>query len=97
MAATQEEIDFIINHVFLPRKLPHANDSQPHCEHALLRLVADAATAFADLVSQEQRPAVHLIAHAVEHLITARYKNGVVDIDEMRKAIKNLATAPSGE
>ena len=39
-------LGYLINHLFLPPKLPQEDDSDPTSTHALLRHVSDSAAAF---------------------------------------------------
>lgn len=97
MAFTDDEVDFHINHIFLPPKLPQANDGDPRLENVLLRLVADAADTFANLVPDDQQPAVRQVATTISQLIASRDKNGAVAANSLLQALGTLTTAPSGE
>lgn len=96
MDLSQEEVDFLSNHLFLPYELPQADDRKPHLEDALLQLVADAATTFADLVPQDQRPAARLVIQAVSQLRSSRNESGAVDSEKLLRAMRSLATEPTG-
>lgn len=97
MDFSQDEVDFLINHLVLPPRLPQADDRDPRLERALLRLVADAAITFSSLIPKDQRPAVHLAASTIDQLIAARDENGAVSPDKVLQAMKSLTTTPMGE
>lgn len=97
MAFTETETNFFIHHLFLPPKLPQADDHDPELDSALLRLVADAATTFADLVPQDQQPAVRLVSTAISQLSASRDANGAVDADGFLQTLKSLNTTALGE
>lgn len=96
MELTQDEVDFIINHLFLPPKLPQADDRDARLETALLRLVADATATFADVVSQDQQQAVCLVAEAISKLIGSRDETGAVSSDKLSQAFHSLVAEPVG-
>lgn len=97
MAFTHTEVDFFIKHLFLPLKLPQCDDRDPELEDALLRLVANAATTFVDLIPQDQQPAVRQVATAVSNLIASRDESGAVDADWFLQAMESLTTATPGK
>lgn len=97
MELTQDEVDFIINHLFLPPKLPQDDDREVWLEYALLRLVAGATATFAHVVPQEQQLAVRLVAEAISKLIASRDENGAVSFDKLSQAFQSLVTEPTGK
>lgn len=56
MDISPDALDFIINHIVLPPKLPQADDSNPKNELALIKFALDQAVAFQNGVSTESRP-----------------------------------------
>lgn len=99
----KDEVDFIINHLFLPIKLPQraTDDNANHrLERALLQLVLDAAKSFRSLVNHDQQSTINcanLIVTAIEILVTTRDENGAVDAENFQNALKNLVTVPTGQ
>jgi hypothetical protein len=46
-------LDYIVNHVFLPPKLPQLNDTTPEVEVALTKLFHDALNSFIGLLPED--------------------------------------------
>lgn len=97
MELSHDEINFIVNHLFLPPKLPQADDWDPARENVLLRLVADAARTFTDMVPHDQQPALREVAAALDHLIAMRDANGTVSFDKLLQIMAGLSSAPLGQ
>lgn len=46
-------LDYIVNHVFLPPKLPQQNDATPEVEAALTKLIHDTLRSFIGLLPED--------------------------------------------
>lgn len=63
-----EELQYIIDHVFLPPKLPQAEDHRPSHDILLSRLAHEAAVDFGGLLSQEQQEAWSIVVGMLRRL-----------------------------
>jgi len=88
MAPTREELNYAINHVFLPPKLPQSDDSEN--ERTLLALTIDALARFKQIASSTT--AQEAIDRAVLTLEASNIVHGENGINEtaLRAALKNL-------
>lgn len=53
-----ELLDYAINHIFVPPRLPSRADGNPRLEASLLRLISDLAGAFTSRLEPESAPRV---------------------------------------
>ena len=81
------DILYILNHVFLPPKLPQEDDTKTDCDIALCRLVYDASVDFADFLSKPQQQQWSTV---IQMLATLLKTTQVFDADVLAKNILRL-------
>lgn len=82
---------YLINHVFLPPKLPQEDDYQPHLDIALLQSTISALSAFRDCVSNDRHASINA---AIKMFLNMRkvHFDGDVNEKELLKALKNVTS-----
>lgn len=83
----EDEFDFLINHVFLPPKLPHGAD--PNFNDRLLQMVLHAATEYQSNVSGAARVLWKKIVDMLKNLSYIREK-GMLSATRTHKAIRDM-------
>jgi hypothetical protein len=84
---SSEDLLYMLNHVFLPPKLPQADDTNRDRDIALCRLVHDASLEFAGFLSQPQQQQWSI----VNKMLRTQLKIAqVVDKDVLAKDILSL-------
>ncbi|KAI1804470.1 hypothetical protein F4811DRAFT_552846 [Daldinia bambusicola] len=77
------EVDYIINHVFLPPQLPHEDDYKVKHEETLLKIVIEALSVFRGYVEGQEANAVDLAITTMRHLHQSHVFTGnKLSIDE---------------
>ncbi|RCI17130.1 hypothetical protein L249_2102 [Ophiocordyceps polyrhachis-furcata BCC 54312] len=90
---SEEALDFFINHLFLPPKLPGGDDSTPAKESALIELVLDALTQFLPEADADCETAIVAATSLIGNLRTARDKDGVLQKTGVLKAFDDVASS----
>lgn len=94
---SRNELDFFINHLFMPPKLPQEDDFDNDLDEALIRLVTETLDGFgADLPSQQQ-VAVRHVSLAIKQLASSRDVDGAVEETKLLKALQELIDAALGK
>lgn len=86
-----EETLYLFHHVFLPPKLPQAEDYNAGHEHLLLDSVIEAIRSFSKYVSNVDTNIVRQVTEMIARLIKAHDPHG--DVDE-KQLMKTLITLP---
>lgn len=79
----QDHLLYLVNHVFLPPKLPSGDDGSPKKEAVMLATVLDALVNFKDCVPQDQRAVVEFVASMIQATTSVRAQD-TVQLDEGR-------------
>lgn len=91
------EVEFFINHLFLPPELPHKDDTNNDLDEALLYLVTVALAAFNAEVPSHQKAAVDRVMSSIQWLAGLRDGKGAVAEVMLLKALNELNGAPPGK
>lgn len=91
------EVEFFINHLFLPPKLPHKDDTNNNLDEGLLRLVTVALAAFNADVPSHQKAAVDRVMSSIQWLAGLRDGKGAVTEEKLLQALNELNGAPPGK
>jgi len=84
---------FIINHVFLPPKLPANSDCTPEHEASLIRVFKDCAETFAGhLDSQSNSRRAWDVVTRMLASMASLHDRGVVEEDRLNKSMVNMNT-----
>jgi hypothetical protein len=76
-------IRYIIDHVFLPPKLPQKDDYNADYERRLVHCVRDSLQSFGALVGDEAHSAVTLVADTITNLLFIRDEDGTLSQDKL--------------
>ena len=87
-----EGLQFIINHVFLPPKLPQEDDSDDQHERSLLNLVCQTLSTFQAKVGPEHRGIVQDVQESMAQLARLLDSNQALDQGLLQTAIHELVT-----
>jgi len=82
-----EELLYILNHVFLPPKLPQEDDTKTGCDIALCYLVHQASREFAGFLSQHQQQRWSVVRKMLKTLLETTQ---ALDKDELAQSILSL-------
>ena len=87
----EESLVFIINHVFLPPKLPANSDCTPENEASLIRVFKDCAETFARRLERQgnSRRAWDVVTRMLASAALL-HGRGTVEGDELHKRIANM-------
>jgi len=88
-----KSLQYLINHVFLPPKLPQSDDAHIESEHALVQSLLDSLQDFGVLVP-ESRPGIRRATRMLEDLV--RLQPGVDDVDKLKTYQKLIAGLKDG-
>ena len=85
---------FIINHVFLPPKLPHDSDSTPELEASLIRVFKESAELFASHLAHlepqsNSRRAWDVVTRMLVSMASL-HDYGIVEEDRLDKSLANM-------
>jgi hypothetical protein len=86
-AARRAELECLINHVFLPPKLPGHPDKLSW-ERDLLEFLYEALDKFCELVAESDRPCVDLAAHAIKNFKQVTTPAGHISEAELANALR---------
>jgi hypothetical protein len=87
----ETSLTFIINHVFLPPKLPSSSDCTPEHEASLLRVFKDCAETFAHRLERQTNSCrawdvvIRMLASMVD-----LHDRGIVEKDVLEKQLANM-------
>lgn len=89
---SEEDISYLLNHVFLPPKLPQRDDNDKDTDRnvALCRLVSDASREFSKFLPQSQQRQWSTVSRMVRNLLEA---TRVLDKDVL---VTNISTLVYG-
>lgn len=65
---SQEEVHYLVHHVFLPPQLPDKDDAAPTYDHALVQTVFRSLTRFRDHVPETQHRAANAAAEMMRRM-----------------------------
>lgn len=91
------QVEFFINHLFLPPKLPQSDDHDPELDTALLRLVKEALVGFGSFISDDQKTTLKNVFEAVSCLFVSRDSNGDVNKERLLRLLRHLRTVRWGK
>lgn len=94
---SRSEVEFFVNHLFLPPQLPHQDDTNDDLDEALLRLVTVALAAFRADVPSHQRAAVDRVISSIQWLAGLRDGKEAVSEAKLLEALEKLSDAPRGK
>lgn len=80
----------MIDHMFLPPKLPQKDDSSPDRERALVTITIDALEQFGDLVKEDQNGAVASVVSMVSAMRNTIDSDGTIDESKLFAVLNNL-------
>ncbi len=81
----------IINHVFLPPKLPDGADEVLDWEETLLQLVESSLACFEKLADAPHLSKIHRAQKSLLKLITSRQRSGYIDEEVLRDGFSLLS------
>lgn len=91
---SQEELEFLRDHLFLPPCLPQEADQAVGVDAALLRTVTQALRDFGDLIPEGQRQMVQHVHAAISKLNMTRDDiDGSVNEEQLLKALEEMSDA----
>lgn len=93
---SQANLDFFINHLFLPPKLPQTDDQDVGLDEALLRLVTESLGKFVTHLPLHQQPAAKFALAAIKQITALKDTKGMVDQAKLLKVLGTLDNAASG-
>ena len=86
-----EDTLYILNHVFLPPKLPQEDDTNTDHDIALCHLVYDASLGFTDFVSKRQQQKWSIVSQMLQTLLKTR-----LDVLDKRVLSKEILALREG-
>ena len=85
-----DELNYIINHVFLPPKLPQKDDSDNLMNVALIEKVINALKSFKDHVPEQEGPGWNSCIKMANHMIELRNHSGELVAGKVEIALKQM-------
>jgi hypothetical protein len=81
-------ISYIIDHVFLPPKLPQEDDYNANYERRLVSCVRDALKSFEALAGSEALSAVTFVTNTITNLLNIRNEDGTLSQDKLESFLR---------
>lgn len=89
---SESAIQYFVDHVFLPPKLPHRDDSHPQIEDALLQHVARQLQVFRDTVTSYVTGDMEPVLTMFKYLLGVHDAEGLaINEGKLREALKTLS------
>ncbi|OGM45290.1 hypothetical protein ABOM_006397 [Aspergillus bombycis] len=85
-------LEYLINHVFLPPRVPQQDDNDPSHERALVKVVIDALREFKCYVTTEWHSTTDLVIAMVQNLQSLLETNGFMSQEQLLASLKRLCT-----
>ncbi|KAI6405712.1 hypothetical protein MCOR23_002529 [Pyricularia oryzae] len=93
----QDDLLYLVNHVFLPPKLPSGDDESPKQKAIMLSTVYDALVDFQDSVPQDQRAVVESVTRMLQATISVRTQDNIqLDECELNTTILDMVNGKLG-
>lgn len=92
-----DHIGYLVNHLFLPPRLPAVSDDSFEHDDVLLELVIHALEDFSSGLSQDERDTMQHVISALSHIAQMRDNEGGIDERRLLDNLKNLHKAPQGK
>lgn len=81
---------YLINHIFLPPKLPGEDDYEPKHEKSLLELLSEALSAYKSHIPVDQDDAVNSIASMIDRTKDVHDYHGHVNSSKLKSRLHEL-------
>jgi hypothetical protein len=94
-ALSQDQLERVYHHVFLPSKLPHASDEGSDIDLNLLRLTTEALSALPPLLSGNEAAAISKAITAIKNLKAVILVHGGISESELFRILDSLADGQS--
>ena len=91
MADSFDAVKYMIDHVFLPPKLPQMDDFNPMREDALLRALLDALKTFIIHVGPQYHHAIKSVDSMIENLRNILDEKGFVDEGRLADTLRHVS------
>jgi hypothetical protein len=91
MKISSKALDYIINHVFLPSKLPQADDNDPKYDLVLLSWVYEILDMFQHHMTADGQLGIKNAKSAIKNLIKVRDEQGNINENELQKLLQGIS------
>jgi hypothetical protein len=91
MTETDTAFHYVINHIFLPPRLPSEDDFDPHSENFILRMLHDSLQMYRGIVHLDERHAVDSVLAMITNMESAHDNNLALTCSKLITAMKNLS------
>lgn len=85
-ALASAKLNLLVNHVFLPPKLPGGEDTK-EWEDVLCKLLLNSLRRFQEFADESDRPCLDLAASSVKHFTSVNNVNGHISEPELIEAL----------
>lgn len=86
-----EELDYIINHVFLPPKLPHQDDSSVENTNALIEMVLAATELLQDHLPEQEHSEWIPCIKMMRNMLELKDECGKLIAEKVETALKEMS------
>ena len=87
-----EQLDYRINHLILPPRLPQKDDTTEENELSLLQFVLDGLQEYAGWTESEESQKWAACAKMLSQMIFVRTNKGFLEPERLQNALKNLCS-----
>ncbi|KAE8351981.1 hypothetical protein BDV28DRAFT_149490 [Aspergillus coremiiformis] len=85
-----EAIEYLVNHIFLPPKVPQEEDYKADYEKAMLKVVVAALKVFKSHAATDWHSTTDSVIQMVQDLDSILYADGFVNKDQLHRSLKGL-------
>ena len=86
-----KQLEYIINHVFLPPKLPHQDDSGVEETNALIKTVLATTNVFQNHLSEQERSGWISCMKMMRNMIELKDRSGHLMAEKLQLALREMS------